>query len=137
MTDLPPPRLNPSLRWCAAYLAAAVAGTLVAAIGTTLVVSEPGQGGHFGLWATRVFPFATAMAFVPVALLTFLLHKAGLWSLPAFVISGAAIPAVFFALLFSVSSGSTGENFLPLLLIWSVSGAVGGAAFHLVWARLT
>jgi hypothetical protein len=128
---------NPSLRWFAAYLAAAVAGTLVSAIGTALVVSGPGQGSVIGLWATRVLPFALAILFVPIALLTFLLHKAGRWTLPAFTIAGAALPAIFFALLFAMSSGSTGDNFLPLLLIWSVSGAVGGAAFFLIWARLT
>lgn len=130
------PIANPSLRWFAAYLVAAIAGTIVASVGTGLVVAEPGQGGMFGLWATRVLPFAMTMLFVPVALLTFLLHKAGLWTLPAFSVAGAAIPAVFFALLFSMSTGSAGENFLSLLVIWALSGAVGGAAFYLTHTRL-
>jgi hypothetical protein len=128
--------MNPSLRWFAAYLAAAIAGTLAAAIGTALVVNEPGQGGLFGLWATRVLPFAMAILFVPVALLTFLLHKAGLWTLPAFAISGAALPAAFFVLLFTMTNGTAGQNFLSLFLIWAASGAVGGAAFHQTHARL-
>jgi hypothetical protein len=137
MTDLPPPRFNPSLRWLVAYLVAGIAGTLVASVGTAVVVADPGQAGLVSLWATRVLPFVLAMLFVPVALLTFLLHKAGLWSMSAFAIAGAAIPAVFFALLFAVTpGGSAGENFVSLLVIWAVAGAVGGVAFHSVFARL-
>ena len=123
---------NPSLRWLAAYAAAAVAGTVAATLGTsaaTGVLPAP------GLWFSRILPFTAIALFVPVAVASFGLMKAGFWTLPGFALAGAAIPAVFLILV--ALANPPGPNFAASLVVWTLSGALAGAVFHQVWDRLS
>jgi hypothetical protein len=127
------PVANPSLRWLAAYAAAALAGTVFATAGTSAVA---GAAPPIGVWVTRILPFTVIALFVPVAVASFLLLKAGLWTRPGFIIAGAAIPALF--LLVVLALGNTpGANFAASLVVWTISGAVAGAVFHQVWEKLS
>ncbi len=69
------PVTNPSLRWLAAHGAASVAGTALATLGTWAVT---GIAPAPMFWLTRILPFAAIGLFVPVALASFILMKAGL-----------------------------------------------------------
>jgi len=124
---------NPSLRWLAAYAVAAFAGTVIATLGTWAV---SGTMPGFGLWLSRILPFAAIALFVPVAVASFLLMKAGFWTITGFVIAGAAIPVLFFLTVLALGN-APGANFVSSLVLWAVAGAVAGAIFHQVWEKLS
>jgi hypothetical protein len=127
------PRLaNPSLRWFLAYAAAALGGTLAATLGSAAVT---GTIPSPALWLTRILPFAAVGLFVPVAVVSFLLLKANLWTLPGFALAGAAIPALFLILV--ALANAPGQHFAASLIVWTLSGALAGALFHQVWERLS
>ncbi len=124
---------NPSLRWLAAYGVAAVAGTAIATLGTFAV---SGAMPGIGLWLTRILPFAAIALFVPVAVASFVLMKADVWTMRGFVIAGAAIPVLFFLTVLALGN-APGANFVSSLVVWAVSGAIAGAIFHQVWEKLS
>jgi len=126
------PRSNPSLRWFLAYAAAALGGTLAATLGSAAVT---GTIPSPALWLTRILPFAAAALVIPVAVVSFLLLKANLWTLPGFALAGAAIPALFLILV--ALANAPGQHFAASLIVWTLSGALAGALFHQVWERLS
>jgi hypothetical protein len=127
------PRLaNPSLRWFLAYAAAALGGTFAATLGSAAVT---GTIPSPALWLTRILPFAAVGLFVPVAVVSFLLLKANLWTLPGFALAGAAIPALFLILV--ALANAPGQHFAASLIVWTLSGALAGALFHQVWEKLS
>jgi hypothetical protein len=126
------PVANPSLRWFLAYAAAALGGTLAATLGSAAVT---GTIPSPALWLTRILPFAAVGLFVPVAVVSFLLLKANLWTLPGFALAGAAIPALFLILV--ALANAPGQHFAASLIVWTLSGALAGALFHQVWESLS
>ncbi len=123
---------NPSLRWLAAYAAATLGGTAAATLGTSAVT---GALPAPGVWFTRILPFAATALVIPVAIISFLLLKANLWTLPGFALAGAAIPALFLILV--ALTTAPGPHFAASLIVWTLSGALAGALFHQVWERLS
>ncbi len=124
---------NPSLRWLAAYAGAAIAGTVVATMGTWAV---SGAMPGIGLWLTRVLPFTAIGLFVPVAVASFVLMKADLWTRTGFAVAGAAIPVVFFLSVLALGN-APGANFLSSLIVWAIAGAIAGVVFHQLWEKLS
>jgi hypothetical protein len=124
---------NPSLRWMAAFAAAAVGCTFVGsflnAIASGLVPSVP-------YIVTQVLPAVAFTLFLPFALLSFALMKLDQWTAQGFALGSAVIPLVLFGILWMVID-APGPNFVPGFVSWIIAAMVAGLIFHRVWERLS
>jgi hypothetical protein len=123
---------NPSLRWMAAFISAALGCTLVGSVVTSIttgLVASP----VFIL--TRILPSVSIALFLPFAILSFALLKLDRWTPLGFALGSAVIPLVVFGLLWLVID-NPGPNFVSGFVVWIVSAVVAGLIFHRVWEAL-
>jgi hypothetical protein len=124
---------NPSLRWMAAFAAAAVGCTLV---GSFLNAITSGIEPSVPFILTQVLPAVAVTLFPPFALLSFVLMKLDQWTVQGFALGSAVIPMVLFAVLWMVIE-APGPNFVSGFVSWIIAAMIAGVIFHRVWDRLS
>lgn len=124
---------NPSLRWMAAFAAAAVGCTLV---GTFLSAIASDRVPSLPYIVTQVLPAVAVTLFPPFALLSFVLMKLDQWTLQGFALGSAVIPLVLFGILWMVID-APGPNFVSGFVSWIIAAMIAGVIFHRVWDRLS
>jgi hypothetical protein len=124
---------NPSIRWMAAFILAALGCTLVGSVITSVTTGLVAQPVFI---LTQILPSVAIALFLPFAILSFTLIKLDRWTPLGFAIGSALIPLVVFGLLWLVID-NPGPNFVSGFLGWIVSAVVAGLIFHRVWEALS